>query len=52
MHPATAQAVLAPQPRPSGDRSVIRVASPVATGATPNTIAVASAAPVRDTEVK
>ena len=51
-HPATAQPVPAAQPQPSGDRPVIRAARPVATGATPKTIAVASAAPVRDTEVK
>jgi hypothetical protein len=52
MQPATAQAVLAAQPQPSGDRPMTQAARPVATGATPNTIAVASAAPVRDTELK
>ena len=47
-----AQAVLAAQPWPSGDRLITRAARPVETGATPKTIAVASAAPVRDTDVK
>jgi hypothetical protein len=52
MQPATAQAVPAAQPQPSADRPMTQAARPVATGARPNTIAVASAAPTRDTEVK